>query len=99
MRTGLAGYFLTAAIVFGSGGGAVAQEGSDRGDVALGNGQRVQGTVTGTAADHLTIRAETGEMYEVAITPNTRLMKDRQPVKVADIKTGDGVGAMGELDP
>jgi hypothetical protein len=27
------------------------------------------------------------------------LTKDRQPVKVADIKVGDGVGAMGVLDP
>jgi len=32
------------------------------------------------------------------VSANTRLNKDRQPVKVADIKVGDGVGAMGVLD-
>jgi hypothetical protein len=58
----------------------------------------VRGTVTATAADHLTIKTDAGEVYEVALTPNTRLMKDRQPVRVTDVKTGDGVGAMGELD-
>ena len=26
------------------------------------------------------------------------MMKDRQPVKLTDMKVGDGVGAMGELD-
>jgi hypothetical protein len=98
MRTGLARYFLTAMIAFGSVGVAVAQEGPGPGEMAFGNGQRVQGTVTATAADHLTIKSETGELYEVAITPNTRMIKDRQPVKVADVKVGDGVGAMGELD-
>ena len=99
MRTGLARYFLAAAVVFGSVEVTVAQEGPAQGEVAFGNGQRVQGTVTATATDHLTIKSETGEVYEVAITPNTRMMKERQPVKVADVKVGDGVGAMGELDP
>ena len=58
----------------------------------------VRGTVTATAADHLTIKTDAGEVYHVALSPNTRLMKDRQPVKLADVKVGDGVGAMGELD-
>ena len=96
MRTGLARCLLATIVVFGS--AAVAQEAPGRGEVALGGGQRIQGTVTATAADHLTIKSETGEVYEVAITPNTRMMKDRQPVKTADVKVGDGVGAMGELD-
>ena len=34
----------------------------------------------------------------MAFSANTRVTKDRQPVKVADIKVGDGVGAMGVLD-
>ena len=37
-------------------------------------------------------------MYQVAVSANTRLTKERQPVKMADIKVGDGVGAMGVLD-
>src|SRR5260370_39698073 len=58
----------------------------------------VRGTVTATAADHLTVKTEAGEVYEVALSANTRLTKDRQEVKVADIKVGDAVGAMGVLD-
>jgi hypothetical protein len=58
----------------------------------------VRGTVTATAANHLTVKTDSGEVYEVSLTPNTRLMKNRQPVQAADIKVGDGVGAMGELD-
>ena len=58
----------------------------------------VRGTVTATAADHLTVRTEAGEIYQVALSANTRLTKERQPVKVGDIKVGDAVGAMGVLD-
>jgi hypothetical protein len=61
-------------------------------------GQMVRGTVTATSADHLTVKTEAGEVYQVALSANTRLTKERQPVKVADIKAGDAVGAMGVLD-
>jgi hypothetical protein len=61
-------------------------------------GQMVRGTVTATTADHLTVKTEAGEVYQVALSANTRLTKERQPVKVADIKVGDAVGAMGVLD-
>lgn len=97
MRTGLARYLLVATVVAGLG-TAVAQEGPGRGEMALGGGRMIRGTVTATAADHLTIKTDAGDVYEIAITPNTRMMKDRQPVKPADVKVGDGVGAMGELD-
>jgi hypothetical protein len=65
---------------------------------AFAGGQMVRGTVTAAVADHLTVKTDLGEVYQVAISANTRLMKDRQPVKVADIKVGDGAGAMGVLD-
>jgi hypothetical protein len=58
----------------------------------------VRGTVTAVVADQLTVKTEEGDVYQVAISANTRVMKDRQPVKVADIKAGDGVGAMGVMD-
>lgn len=61
-------------------------------------GQMVRGTVIATATDHITVKTEAGEVYQVALSANTRLTKDRQPVKVADIKVGDAVGAMGVLD-
>jgi hypothetical protein len=74
------------------------QDGPRQGGVTFAGGQMVQGTVTATAADHLTVKTEAGEVYQVALSANTRLTKERQPVKVADIKVGDAVGAMGVLD-
>jgi hypothetical protein len=61
-------------------------------------GQMVRGTVTATEADRLTVKTEAGEVYQVAVSANTRVTKDRQPMKIADIKAGDGVGAMGVMD-
>jgi len=61
--------------------------------------QMVRGTVTASTSDGLSIKVESGELYKVTITPNTRVMKARQPVKLGEIKSGDGVGAMGVMDP
>jgi hypothetical protein len=79
-------------------GAAQGQDGQDEGGGAFAGGQMVRGTVTATAADHLTVKTEAGEVYQVALSANTRVTRDRQPVKVAEIKVGDGVGAMGVLD-
>jgi Domain of unknown function (DUF5666) len=79
----------------------LAQDGQDapgQGGASFAGGRMVRGTVTAASADHLTVKTETGEVYEVAISANTRITKERQPLKVADIKAGDGVGAMGVLD-
>jgi hypothetical protein len=69
------------------------------GGVSFAGGQMVRGTVTAIAADHLTVKTEAGDVYQVAISANTRVTKERQPLKLTDIKAGDGVGAMGVLDP
>ncbi|HEY0262981.1 MAG TPA: hypothetical protein VGC07_00530 [Granulicella sp.] len=61
-------------------------------------GRMVRGTVTDAAADHLSLKTERGDTYQVALTANTRVMKDRQPMKPAEIKPGDGIGAMGVID-
>jgi hypothetical protein len=78
-----------------------AQQGNDEaGDSPVfAGGQMVRGTVTAATADHLTVKTEAGEVYQVVLSTNTRVSKDRQPVKAANIKAGDGVGAMGVLDP
>jgi len=77
----------------------LAQEGQGSGErPAFAGGQMVRGTVTAAAGDHLTVKTDTGEVYQVALSANTRVVKDRQPLKAADIKVGDGAGAMGELD-
>ncbi len=69
------------------------------GGVSFAGGQMVRGTVTAIAADHLSVKTEAGDIYQVAISANTRVTKERQPLKLTDIKAGDGVGAMGVLDP
>lgn len=76
------------------------QEGFGRGEGRgqFAGGQMVRGTVTAVATDHLTLKTDAGDEYQVAISANTRLNKDRQPVKVTDVKVGDTVGAMGVLD-
>jgi hypothetical protein len=77
-----------------------AQEGFGRGEGRgqFAGGQMVRGTVTAVSSDHLTVKTDAGDVYQVTISANTRLTKDRQPVKAADIKVGDSVGAMGVLD-
>ena len=74
------------------------QDGPRQGGVTFAGGQMVRGTVTATTVDHLTLKTDAGDIYQVVVSANTRLNKERQPVKVADIKVGDGVGAMGVLD-
>ncbi len=87
------------ATLLAAGAQARGQQQGQGGEPAMaGMGRMVRGTVTAAAGDKLTVKTETGEVYQVALTPNTRLTKDRQPVKVADVHVGDGVGAMGEID-
>jgi hypothetical protein len=79
--------------------GMMAQDGPGRGPGgAFAGGQMVRGTVTAAAADHLTVKTDEGEIYQVSVSANTRVMKDRQPFKLAEVKAGDGIGAMGVLD-
>lgn len=65
---------------------------------AMGNGRPIRGTVTAVTATDLTVKTESGEVYDVVITPNTQVRHGRDPMKLADVHAGDGVGAMGELD-
>jgi preprotein translocase subunit YajC len=88
-------------------------------------GRGLMGTVTEVAADHYTIKTETGETYTVHYSANTRILKQQArargesgergaggeggpggggggnpptPLKSTDIKVGDAIAAMGELD-
>jgi hypothetical protein len=80
------------------------------------------GTVTEVAADHYTIKTDTGETYTIHYSANTRLLKQQarargegggqraggeggpgggnppQTIKPTDIKVGDAIAAMGEVD-
>lgn len=86
----------------------------------MGMGRGLMGTVTEVAADHYTIKTETGETYIVHYSVNTRIMKQQArargeggergggeggpggnpptPLKPTDIKVGDAIAAMGEVD-
>jgi hypothetical protein len=66
--------------------------------VAMGNARMIRGTVTSVAPDKITLKTEAGEVYTVALTPNTNIRHGRDAVKPADLHAGDGVGAMGEID-
>jgi hypothetical protein len=74
------------------------------GEQAVGRGrfagmQRVGGTVTAVAGANVTIKAEDGTTYQIVTTDNTRLMRGRGvSLKLSDLKPGDGVMAMGNLD-
>ncbi len=71
----------------------------DEADLSLGAGRLVRGTVTQAAQDRLTLKTEAGEMYQVVLTPNTQVRRGRDPMKASQIHAGDGVGAIGEIEP
>ena len=78
------------------------------------SGQRggggITGTVTEVAADHYIIKTDGGETYTIHFSANTRIMKQTarqrgegggnppQTLKSTDIKVGDAVAALGEVD-
>ncbi len=78
--------------------GDPAQDGGDGPAMAMGSGRMVRGTVSAVAADRITVKTESGDTFQIALSANTRLMKERQAVKASDVKVGDGLGAGGEMD-
>jgi hypothetical protein len=80
----------------------------------MGEGRGVMGTVTEATAEHYTIKTDTGDVYTVHFSVNTRIMKapvrrrgepadgapqtPPQTLKASDIKVGDAITAGGEID-
>jgi len=58
----------------------------------------VQGTVTAVAGGKVTVKTDAGETYEITAGQTARVMRDRQPIQISDIKPGDQVTAMGQVD-
>jgi len=116
-----------------NGAGSYGQRGSRGfgGGMGIGGGRGLIGTVTEVAADHYTVKSDTGEIYTVHFSVNTRIMKQGvgqrdsgqgkgggrdagasagggegmgrggnppEPIKPTDIRVGDAVGVMGEVD-
>src|SRR6202453_5259966 len=73
-------------------------DGGDGMGQVFGKGNGVRGTVTAAAVDSFIIRTDEGDTYKVFYSPNTRLMKDRQPIEAADIHVGDMLMAGGLVD-
>jgi hypothetical protein len=63
-----------------------------------GMGTPVQGVVTAASGGKVTIKTAAGDTYDVTLIENGRAIKDRQPIQLSDIKTGDSVTAMGQVD-
>ncbi len=83
---------------------AVAQDGGPPQDgnapaMAMGRGRGVRGTVVSTSGANVTLKTDTGETWTVVSTDNTRINIDRQPTRIANLKAGDEVVAMGVPDP
>ena len=76
--------------------GQDAGQGGRRGQYA-GMG-RLGGEVTAVAGNTLTLKGEDGHTAQVVVTDNTRVMKDRGPVRASDLHVGDGLMAFGNLD-
>jgi hypothetical protein len=80
------------------------------GGMGMGGVDRIIGTVTAVAANHYTIKIDTGDTYTVHFSVNTRIVKQTiqrrgesggnppPTIKPGDIKVGDVVGVMGEVD-
>jgi Domain of unknown function (DUF5666) len=66
---------------------------------AFGKGNGIRGTVTAAAPNSFTIRTDEGDTYQVLYSPNTRLMKDRQPIEATEVHVGDMLMAGGIVDP
>jgi hypothetical protein len=76
----------------------------------MSGGGGITGTVTEVAADHYIIKTDGGETYTIHFSANTRIMKQTarqrgegggnppQTLKSTDIKVGDAVAALGEVD-
>ena len=81
------------------------------GGMGMGGGG-MTGTVTEVAADHYTIKTDAGDTCTIHFSANTRILKQAiqrrgpdegganppQTLKPTDIKVGDAIGVMGEVD-
>jgi Domain of unknown function (DUF5666) len=94
----------------GQHGGRAGQAGRGGWGGGMGGGAGITGTVTEVAAGHYTIKTDAGDTYTVHFSVNTRILKQTiqrrgegggnlpQTLKPTDIKVGDAVGVMGEVD-
>lgn len=59
----------------------------------------VRGDITAISGGTLTVKTDEGETYSIATGPNTRIRKQRDPIKLSDLQVGDMIAAIGDKDP
>ncbi len=75
-----------------------AQETDDQGWSQFTRDNTIRGTVVASAPNAFTVKTDSGEQWRLVYGPNTRIMKQGQGAKPADIHNGDMVFAAGNLD-
>ncbi len=53
-----------------------------------GHAHKVLGTVTMAASDHVMLKDKDGKDVTVLITKTTKVLRDKKPMKIEDIKSG-----------
>ena len=53
-----------------------------------GHDHRVLGTVTMAAADHVMVKDRDNKDVTIYLTPETKILRDKRPVRVEDIRSG-----------
>jgi hypothetical protein len=61
-------------------------------------GDGIRGVVTAAQGASFLVRTDEGDTYKIFYGPNTRVIKDRQPVEAGEIRIGDMLLAAGQLD-
>lgn len=61
--------------------------------------QSIRGDVTAINGNTITVKTDEGEFYSVATGPNTRFRKQREQIRVGDLRSGDMIAAVGDKNP
>jgi hypothetical protein len=60
--------------------------------------EHVAGEITAVSGSTVTVKTEDDQTRQIVTTANTRIMRSRTSAKLTDLKVGDGVMAVGNLD-
>jgi hypothetical protein len=98
----ISGVLIPVAMGQGRGGGGQGGFGGGGGRGGFGGGgqmgQRVQGTVTAVSSNKVTIQTAAGDSYDITGADSARIVRSGEPIKLSDIKPGDSLTVMGQID-
>jgi hypothetical protein len=60
--------------------------------------EHVAGQITAISGSTVTVKTEDDQTRQIVATTNTRIMRNRTAAKLVDLKVGDGVAGLGNLD-